>query len=57
MVITKTVMRGARVRDVQEQLGEGTIVASDQSEALVRWDSDTLDTWTRWNDLELIENA
>ena len=58
MKVTKQTMRGARVHDVQEQLGDGTVIASDTSEALVKWDHEGLgSTWTRWNDLELVENA
>ena len=54
MNTNKQVMRGVRVYDVEEMLGKGTVIASDAVEALVRWDSDTIDTWTRWNELELL---
>jgi hypothetical protein len=55
MLPKKLTMRGVRVHDVREQLGDGVVLANDTSEALVRWDADTLDTWTSWNDLELLD--
>lgn len=51
----RSVMRGARVHDTREELGDGTVIANDAVEALIRWDSDNIDTWTSWHDLELIE--
>lgn len=55
MKVTKRSMRGTRVHDVQEMFGDGTVLASNVSEALVQWDHEGLGkTWTRWNDLELI---
>lgn len=55
MNVTKQSMRGARVEDVQCMLGKGTVIWSDVHGAMVRWDSDNIDTFTSWNDLELIE--
>ena len=55
MNVSKQSNRGARVYDVEEQLGEGTVVSSDAVEALVRWDHEGLGTtWTRWHDLEFV---
>lgn len=55
MEVTKQTTRGMRVEDAQCMLGKGTVIWSDVHGAMVRWDSDNIDTFTRWTDLEEVE--
>lgn len=45
---------GKRVHDLEEMLGNGTVLKHDAVEALVLFDNDTEPMWVRWHELELI---